>query len=167
MRGAAAALVLLISSSYAGPVATLDTESFVGSERSWGIIRMGYSQILPARLKEIAGSMPGRFVPKADVEVLDRMRGGHFLKIVCNAGTDAAVECPDKRAEMEARVVAAVFLEAAPKTRMLDELVDKENWKLTPLGRRTIQKVEKRCPDFWERLKKMTESVLGVEKDTP
>jgi len=160
-----AALFLLSSVVHAGPVATLDTESFVGSEKSWRLIRIGYSAILPVRLKEIEGAMPGRFIPKAEVVVLLRMKKGHFLKVTCDAGTDAAAECPDKRNLLEARVVAAAFLESAPRTHKMEELVRPTTWELTPLGRRTLEKAEADCPDLWARLRAMTESVIGTEDD--
>lgn len=146
----------------AGEVASLETETFLASEKSWRIIRYGYAQILPGHLKEIEASMPGRFFPGATVSALDHMDKGHFLKVVCGQGETAA-PCPDKRNLLEARVVAATFLEAAPKTHRIDELVDMKTFSLKPLGRSTIAKCEKAAPDFWDRLKKMTADVVGTK----
>src|SRR5438270_13237685 len=137
-----------------GEVASLETENYVSDERSWGLIRMGYDQILRMRLKEIEGAPSNRFFPHSEVSVLDHMENGHFLKVSCGAG-GALVPCPDKRSLLEARVVVAVFLEAAPKTRRIDELVRSKTFELTPQGQKTISRVEAKCPDFWDRLKKM------------
>jgi hypothetical protein len=159
-----ALLLTLFSPSHAGPVATLETESFLGDERSWRIIEEGYPMLLKGRLTEVEGAMPGRFFPKTNVFALDHVSKGHFLKVVCLEKKPRP--CPEKRTVLEARIVAATFLEAAPRTVQLHDLFDPESFALTPLGESTLAKAEAAYPDLWPRLKRMTERAIGTKKGT-
>ena len=139
-----------------GEVLTLDVDAYVTDERSWGLIRMAYAQILPTRLKEIEGSRRGHFFAKADASALKTPENGHFLRVICDAGGKKPARCDGKRDLLEARVMAATFLESAPRTHKPEELFDAATFELTPLGLAMMNKAEKKCPDLWQRLKVMT-----------
>lgn len=118
---------------------------------------MGYSEIAGTMLKEIEASLPGRFFPETSASALAFTdEGGHFLETLCGPAP-----CPEKRDELERRVILASFLRALPLGLEEDRLLDGRTWALTALGEKIVLDGRKCRP------KLMGELVAGLSAHVP
>ncbi len=119
---------------------------------NWNVMTSGFVEVFKLRNREIESTEPNRFFPASVAFALGRMDNeGHFLLLKCSSG-----DCDGMRNSLEERAVYSALLQVIRTPRASkDQLYDRRTWELTPLGRRYIEKLRKRYPDFNKRLARL------------
>ena len=119
-------------------------------EREWKIVEYGFNNIFRALQREVESAPSGRFMPKASFWVREKADGPHFLEARCAGGA-----CPEKRDAMERRMIETALLRALPGSHRKDGLFHPRTWVVTDIGRRELQRAERRYPDLWSRVERL------------